>query len=217
MRVMKSEGEIAAMKTAGVIAASAMIETMKLTTPQMNEHQLSAIMEFNIKLRGAQRYSYPPVVAGGVNANTLHYVSNDMILHDGDLVLMDAGCEWNGYASDITRVWPVNGKFTKAQLDIYNLVLRVNKLCIQKCRSGISIRELQHFAEEKLAEGLIELGIMKKHESVQRFYPHNIGHYLGMDVHDTPHVDNSYSLQPGVIITVEPGLYIPVAEDIPLK
>jgi intermediate cleaving peptidase 55 len=206
------------MKQAGLIASLSMIEAMKATKVGMSEHQLAAIMEYHIKMRGAQRFSYPPVVAGGNNATTLHYINNDMILQDGDLVLMDAGCEFNGYASDITRVWPINGKFNKAQLEIYNLVLEANKMGINLCEASkkMSLSKIHNIITQFLNEGLISLGIKKKGiNGIDTFYPHFIGHYLGMDTHDVKDLDCSITLKPGMIITIEPGIYIPYDDNIP--
>ncbi|KAF8929110.1 hypothetical protein BGZ47_001270, partial [Haplosporangium gracile] len=131
MRVVKSEAEIKIMRQAGEISGKAFIETMKFTNPQRLEHQVYARFDYECRMRGSQMMAYVPVVAGGSNALTMHYVNNDQPLHDGDLLLMDAGGELNGYASDITRTWPVNGKFTDAQKDLYGVVLHANKECIK--------------------------------------------------------------------------------------
>jgi Xaa-Pro aminopeptidase len=131
MRIVKSEAEINLMRKAASIAAHSFIEAMKFTRAGMPEYQLAAKLEYECRLRGAQRLSYPPVVAGGINANTLHYVSNDMLLPKDELVLVDAGADYHGYVSDITRTWPISNTFSKPQLAIYNLVLAVNQRCIQ--------------------------------------------------------------------------------------
>jgi len=214
MRLIKSEAEIELMRKAGDVAAFSMVETMKATKPNMSEHELGAKMEYECKKMGAQRLSYPAVVAGGQNALTLHYITNDMILKDGDLVLMDAGAEYHGYSSDITRCWPVNGKFTEGQLELYNLVLHVNKECIKLCQRGNSLLSIHRSACSLFDEGLSKLGI---HGLSHDYFPHSIGHWLGMDVHDVGEISSSTTLESGMIITIEPGLYIPNKSDIPTK
>lgn len=221
LRLFKSPAEIELMRKSGFIAAESMKEVMKVTRPGVSEDLLAATMHVESRRRGAQRLAYPPVVAGGINANTLHYVTNDMLLDDGDLVLVDAGCEYFGYTSDITRAWPVSGKFTPAQEEVYRVVLEANKKCIQLCRadSDMSIYKLQQKASQILLEGLVTLGIKSRLGGlvgdIDKFYPHNIGHYLGMDTHDTSHMSGASPLQPGMVITIEPGLYIPDEPSVP--
>jgi len=169
--------------------------------------------------RGAARLAYPPVVASGVSNLILHYIQNDSVLCPGDLILMDAGGEYNNYASDLTRTWPVNGKFTEAQLAVYNIVLETQQKCIQACvpDGKISLKILQGNSMRLLAQGLMKLGLLKSlnFEELKQFYPHSIGHYLGMDTHDVPTCKTDIPLQSGMIVTVEPGLYIPVSDTIP--
>jgi len=165
--------------------------------------------------------AYPCVVAGGINANTLHYITNDDVLKDGTLVLVDAGGEYEGYASDITRTWPVNGKFTQPQLELYTAVLRANEYCIQRChlKYDLSLSGIMEDAEAVLSEELNKLGFSKhlQKDGLSRFFPHSIGHQLGMDVHDVKSVAPDVKLQPGMIVTIEPGIYIPDDPDIPEK
>jgi len=210
MRLRKSAAEIVLMRTSCSIAARSMIETMKFTHPNRLEYELAAKMEFEVKRRGAQRLSYPSVVAGGSRANTLHYISNDLILRDGDLVLVDAGCEYHGYASDITRTWPINGRFSRAQQELYELVLSVNEKCIELCIEKNSLNRIHEFAEKAIALGLFQLGIKKNPSvnGVSRFFPHFIGHYLGMDTHDTRDISSFTPLESGMVVTIEPGIYI---------
>lgn len=219
MRIKKSEAEQELMRKSGKIAAESMKECMKYTQPGLSEFELGAKMEFECKKRGAQRLAYPPVVAGGINANTLHYIINDQILKDGDLVLVDAGAEYHGYASDITRTWPINGKFTNEQSEIYSLVLYANSSCIQFARKADNLFQIHALAEEILKNGLKYLGIIKENQSINlsRFFPHFIGHFLGMDTHDVNNLSSGEKLEPGMVITIEPGLYIPTDEDIPQK
>ncbi|KAF9941249.1 hypothetical protein BGZ67_005484 [Mortierella alpina] len=212
LRVVKSEAEIKIMRQAGEISGKAFIETMKFTDPSRLEHQIYAKFDYECRMRGSQMMAYVPVVAGGSNALTMHYVNNDQPLHDGDLILMDAGGELNAYASDITRTWPVNGKFTEAQKDLYEVVLHANKECIKLCteESGLSLNQIHDVSMRLTKEGLSRLGIKPlPHDVDRRLYPHHVGHYLGMDVHDTGDISRSRVLKEGMVITIEPGLYIP--------
>ncbi|KAF2073740.1 hypothetical protein CYY_004942 [Polysphondylium violaceum] len=213
-RMTKSASEIEAMKQSGAIAGESFEETMKYIKPGMNEYEISAFFEWNVKKRGAQRMSYPPVVANGNNANTLHYVSNNDLLVDGQLVLMDAGCEHWGYTSDITRTFPINGRFTEAQKKIYDAVLDVNKRCIAKCVQGESIDTIHRYSVELINEHLKRLGILHADNpsTYVNYYPHSIGHYLGMDTHDTLDFGYGVYLEPNMIITIEPGIYIPLED-----
>ncbi|KAF9363149.1 hypothetical protein BGX34_004768 [Mortierella sp. NVP85] len=202
LRVTKSEAEIKIMRQAGEISGKAFIETMKFTNGQRGENQIYAKFDYECRMRGSQMMAYVPVVAGGSNALTMHYVNNDQPLHDGDLLLMDAGGELNGYASDITRTWPVNGKFTPAQKDLYEI------LCTEE--QGLSLNQIHDVSMRLTKEGLSRLGIKPLiHDVDRRLYPHHVGHYLGMDVHDTGDISRSRPLKEGMVITIEPGLYIP--------
>ncbi|KAG0045961.1 hypothetical protein BGZ83_008835 [Gryganskiella cystojenkinii] len=212
LRVIKSVSEIKLMRQAGEISGKAFIETMKFTNPSRLEHQIYAKFDFECRMRGSQMMAYVPVVAGGSNALTMHYVNNDQPLQDGDLLLMDAGGEYNGYASDITRTWPVNGKFTQAQKDLYSVVLNANKECIKLCTEehGLTLNQIHDVSMRLTKEGLARLGIKPlPHDVDRRLYPHHVGHYLGMDVHDTGDISRSRPLKEGMVITIEPGLYIP--------
>ncbi|KAG0303728.1 Xaa-Pro aminopeptidase 3 [Dissophora globulifera] len=220
LRVVKSEAEIKIMRQAGEISGKSFIETMKFTNPQRLEHQVYAKFDFECRMRGSQMMAYVPVVAGGTNALTMHYVNNDQPLKDGDLLLMDAGGEWNSYASDITRTWPVNGKFTEAQKDLYEVVLHANKECIKLCteEKGLSLNQIHDVSMRLTKEGLSQLGIKPlAHDVDRRLYPHHVGHYLGMDVHDTGDISRSRPLKEGMVITIEPGLYIPCDPAYPEK
>ncbi|KAF9306727.1 hypothetical protein BGZ74_004172 [Mortierella antarctica] len=211
-RVIKSEAEIKLMRQSGEISGKAFIETMKFTNPARLEHQVYAKFDFECRMRGSQMMAYVPVVAGGSNALTMHYVNNDQPLKDGDLILMDAGGEYHNYASDITRTWPINGKFTQAQKDLYEVVLNANKECIKLCTEehGLSLNQIHDVSMRLTKEGLAKLGIKPLPNDVdRRLYPHHVGHYLGMDVHDTGDISRSRVLKEGMVITIEPGLYIP--------
>jgi Xaa-Pro aminopeptidase len=214
LRVIKSEAEIRLMRMSASIAAQSFQEVLKRGRPGMSELEIGARMEYECKQRGAERMAYPPVVGAGNRATILHYLANSHIASDGDLVLMDAGCEYHGYASDITRTWPINGRFTKAQRQLYEAVHRVQTSCIQCVKPGITLNQVNNTAEILLADELEKLNVVKKSifsgqtkQAVHLLFPHHIGHYLGLDTHDTPTISRDTPLQPGMVITIEPGVY----------
>ncbi|RUS19629.1 hypothetical protein BC937DRAFT_87178 [Endogone sp. FLAS-F59071] len=212
LRIVKSSAEIALMRKAGDISAQAFIQGMKFTRPGVSEHQLYAKLDCECRMRGAQMLAYVPVVAGGTNALSMHYVRNDMILRDGDLVLVDCGAELNGYASDITRTWPVNGKFTDPQRELYQVVLNVQKKCIKLCteKENISLHGIHDASVRYMRDELDNIGFKIAEGDLDRkLYPHHVGHYLGLDVHDCHDLDRSRRLRPGMVVTVEPGIYVP--------
>lgn len=159
-RVIKSPEEINLMRKSGSIISKAFKETMKFSKPGVNEAHLYAKIDFEARLGGAEFLAYPPVVAGGNRANTLHYISNNQAIDDGEMVLMDAGCEYHGYASDVTRTWPVNGKFSEAQAELYGAVLSVQKDCIEQCTAGSTLDQVYHFMLLGLGRSLQNLGIL---------------------------------------------------------
>lgn len=225
LRLVKTPVEIDMMRKSCSISANAFIATMKATGPTCSEHVMSAKIEYECRIRGSQRLAYPPVVATGISCNTLHYVMNDSIAKDGDLLLMDAGGEYFDYASDITRTWPTNGKFTFGQKAIYEAVLRTQKRVIKAAKTqfaldngktaNVTLAKLQVLAMESTMHELKALGITEDPQKLGAVYPHMIGHFLGMDVHDVPSIGYHEPLQPGMIITVEPGLYMPNEEWVP--
>jgi Xaa-Pro aminopeptidase len=228
MRLIKSDEEIEIMQRAADIAAEGHREAMKAARPGMMEYEIEALIEYVFRRSGAAAPAYTSIVGGGANATILHYVNNDARLRDGDLLLIDAGAEYRGYASDITRTFPVNGRFTDAQREIYELVLESQVACIEMSRPGVSIDELHQRSVEILTEGMVRLGLLKgetakliEEEKYKQFYMHRLGHFLGMDVHDVGryHVsDESRRVEPGMVMTIEPGLYIaPETKDIPEK
>ena len=228
MRLVKTAAEIELMQRSADIAAEAHREAMKTVAPGMNEYEIEALIEYVFRRRGATAPAYNSIVGGGANATVLHYVTNDAPLRDGDLLLVDAGAEYQGYASDITRTFPVNGRFTAAQRDVYEVVLETQVACIELVKPGVTMGELNQRAREMLTAGMVRLGLLTgepakliEDESYKRFYMHTVGHFLGMDVHDVGRyqVDGQdRPLEPGIIITVEPGLYIAEsAENIPDK
>ena len=222
MRLHKNDKEIAMMQRAADIAGEAHVLAMKKVRPGMNEGQVESLMEAYMRDKGASGVAYNSIIGGGDNATILHYVENNMPLKDGDLILIDAGAEFEGYASDITRTFPVNGKYTKAQHEVYDVVLDVQLQCIEYTKTGNTVKGRQEFSIEMLTEGMKKLGLLKgktkdliKKGSYMKYYMHGVGHYLGLDVHDAGRyftdqgAKNSRPFAPGMVLTVEPGLYIP--------
>lgn len=222
MRLIKSAEEIELMQRAAEIAAEAHILAMKKIRPGMNEYQVEALLEAHMRDRGASGVAYNSIVGSGANATILHYVENNAVLRDGDLILIDAGAEYELYASDITRTFPVNGRFTSAQREIYDLVLDVQLKCIDYTKPGNTIKGRQEYSIELLTEGMVKLGLLKgktsdliKKKAYMKYYMHGVGHYLGLDVHDAgryfedQQAKTSRRFVPGMVLTVEPGIYVP--------
>lgn len=217
MRLIKSESEIALIERAAEITAEAHREAMRAARPGMHEYEVEALIEYMFRRRGATP-AYTSIVGSGENATVLHYSANNAAIREGDLLLIDAGAEFQGYAADITRTFPVSGRFNRPQREIYEVVLEAQKACIAMVRPGVSIDELHNRSVELLTEGLVHLGLLQgdlneliEKEAYKKFYMHRLGHYLGMDVHDVGlyYVDGeSRKLEPGMVITVEPGLYV---------
>ena len=209
IRCVKSESELEVMRRANLIASESFISTMKFTRPGLMEKSLEARLEYECKLRGAQGLSFVPVVAGGNNATIIHYTRNDSPLHDGDLVLIDGGADLDNYVSDIARSYPINGKYSIAQAKLYNAVLKTQIECIKEAsKPGMSLDDLHLLSEAVLYEEIRKIGINIPFEALSDVYNHHVGHYLGMDVHDVFSVSRSIPLQPGNVITIEPGIYI---------
>ena len=225
MRLVKDAHEIGLMKRAAAISAEAHKRAMRAARPGRFEYELEAELLYEFRRAGAQFPAYWPIVAGGANACVLHYVSNDDVLRDGELVLIDAGCELAGYASDITRSFPVGRKFSAAQRSVYELVLAAQAAAIAKVRPGSGWNEPHDAAVRVLAQGMIDLQLIKgsldevlEKETYKRFYMHRTGHWLGLDVHDAGEYKRAgkwRALAPGMVLTVEPGLYIRAADDVP--
>ncbi|MDF3010073.1 MAG: pepP, partial [Burkholderiales bacterium] len=225
MRLLKDAHEAALMRRAGGIAAAAHRRAMQSARPGRNEYEIEAELLYEFRRNGAQFPAYSPIVAGGANACVLHYVSNSMPLRDGELLLIDAGCELDGYASDITRTSPVNGRFSGAQREVYELVLASQRAAMDKVRPGTAWNEPHDAAVRVLAQGMLDLKLLAgtldtvlEKELYKRFYMHRTGHWLGLDVHDAgeyKHQGSWRPLAPGMVLTVEPGLYIRAAADVP--
>ncbi|SFV61210.1 Xaa-Pro aminopeptidase [hydrothermal vent metagenome] len=219
MRLLKSEAEINIIKKAIVITAEAHHRAMKKVTKLQYEYELQAEMEYVFRKNGAYSDAYTSIVASGNNANTLHYISNREKFQKNQLILIDAGCEYDYYASDITRTISTTGRYTPAQKELYQLVLDVQKEIIALIKPGVMRTNLQKRSEELLCRGLVQLGILEgsvkkllKKNAHKKYYPHGIGHWMGLDVHDAcPYRDKKgkeIPLQAGMVLTIEPGLYI---------
>ncbi|MFN6962704.1 MAG: Xaa-Pro aminopeptidase [Pyrinomonadaceae bacterium] len=222
MRLHKSEEEVELMQRAADIAAEAHVLAMRSVRPGMNEFQVESLIEAYMREQGASGVAYNSIIGSGENATILHYVENNRELRDGDLILIDAGAEYQGYASDITRTFPINGRFTPAQREVYDVVLDVQIQCVEATRVGQTVRGRQELSIELLTEGMKKLGLLKgktqeliKKKAYMKYYMHGVGHYLGLDVHDAgryftdQQAKNSRPFEPGMVLTVEPGLYIP--------
>jgi Xaa-Pro aminopeptidase len=230
MRLMKSQAELELMRKAADIAVEAHNHAIKFTQPGRYEYEVQAEIEHIFRLRGALGPAYPSIVASGVNSCILHYIENDRQMQDKELLLIDAGCAYGYYNSDITRTFPVSGKFTPEQKTLYEIVLEAQKQAIAQVQPGNPYKQIHDTAVRVLTEGLVELGILKgeidkliEEEKYKPYYMHRTGHWLGLDVHDVGVYqhgdDNPQILQPGQVLTVEPGLYIvpdtKLAEDQP--
>ncbi|MEQ1742669.1 MAG: aminopeptidase P N-terminal domain-containing protein [Candidatus Nitrotoga sp.] len=225
MRLIKDSDELAIMRRSATISAAAHIRAMRATRPGKMEYEIEAELLHEFRKNGAQAPAYTSIVAGGANACVLHYISNNAQLQDGELLLIDAACEVDGYAADITRTFPVNGRFNGAQKDIYELVLTAQTAAIAAARPGSHWNEPHDAAVRVLAQGFVDLKLCNgsvdavlESGSYKRFYMHRTGHWLGMDVHDVGayKLDNNWrSLQPGMALTIEPGCYIRPADDVP--
>lgn len=218
MRLFKSPAELRVMRRAAQIAAAAHRRAMRNTRPGMGEYEVEAELLHEFR-RGNAWTAYNPIVGGGANGCILHYTENNAKLVDGDLLLIDAGAELHGYASDITRTIPVNGRFSAAQRAVYEVVLAAQEAALKQVRPGKHWNDPHDAAVKTLTEGLVKLGILKgkvkeliRKEAYKRFYMHRTGHWLGLDVHDVGDykIGGQWRLlEPGMVLTVEPGLYIP--------
>ncbi|KAH0026902.1 peptidase M24, partial [Aureobasidium melanogenum] len=209
LRVKKSEAEILNMRKAGQVSGRAFTETMK--TPMSTEKDLWTMLDTGFKIGGLDGSAYVPVVAGGKNGLSIHYTRNDQTLKDGELVLVDAGGEYGGYITDITRTWPVNGKFTDPQRDLYEMILKVQRSVVSLCRedADLSLDKLHRITEDGLRDGLKSLGFNMEGNALEILFPHHVGHFIGLDVHDAPGHPRTRRLTAGECITIEPGIYVP--------
>ncbi|MDM8562566.1 aminopeptidase P N-terminal domain-containing protein [Candidatus Marithioploca araucensis] len=225
MRLRKTEAEVEELRASAKIIINAHKRAMRFCKPGLYEYELEAEIVHELLRNGCRSAAFPTIVAGGKNACTLHYIENNEVLNDGELVLIDAGAELNHYASDVSRTFPINGRFTRQQKTIYELVLKAQRAALNQIYPGKKWNEPYQAAIKVITQGLIELGILVgkmdkliEEEAYKRFYMHRVGHWLGMDVHDGGNykVDDVWrDLEPGMVMTVEPGIYIPAAIDIP--
>ena len=227
LRLYKTRDELRLMRKAAKIAAGAHVRAMQLVRPGMNENEVEGELLHEFRRNGAVA-SYEPIVGGGKNGCVLHYRANNAVLNDGDLLLIDAGAEFECYASDITRTFPVNGKFSIEQRALYDIVLKAQTASIDEVRAGRPFGAYHDAAVKVIVAGLIKLGLLKgsvdkniREHSYRPFYMHKTGHWLGLDVHDVGdyRVDGEFrELEPGMVVTVEPGIYIaPDAKHVPAK
>lgn len=225
MRLLKDADEIKVMRSAAAIASDAHRRAMQTTRAGMMEYEVEAELAHEFRRRGSQAPAYTSIVAGGANACVLHYVENKDRLNDGDLLLIDAGCELDGYASDITRTFPVSGTFSAAQRDVYELVLAAQSKAIEAVKPDASFEAYHEAALRVLVRGMIDLKLCKgsvdkviETGDYRQFYMHRTGHWLGLDVHDAGDYKKngkSVKLAPGMVLTVEPGCYIRPAKNVP--
>ena len=218
MRLFKSEEELSLLRRACEITANAHRVVMSEIKPGMNEGEVEALIDYLMRKEGCQRLGYGSIVAGGRNATCLHYRSNNEVLKEGQLLLIDAGGEYQYYTSDITRTFPISKKFTKAQANAYDLVLKAQKAAISMASPGVSLPQIHKVVCQEIIHGLLSLGLLKgnpdeilKKGEFRRFYPHSTSHWLGMDVHDLGlYMTNGEPrvLKPGMVFTIEPGFYV---------
>ena len=223
MRLIKSEDEIDLLKKASQISAQAHVMAMQHAKPGVFEYELSALLDFEFARRGCSGPGYQSIVGAGENATILHYIENTSELKEGELILIDAGGEYDFYTADITRTFPVSGKFSAPQKAAYQVVLRAQKEAIALVKPGVTLEQIHTQVVKHLTEGMIELGLLKgtveeriADKTYRRFYMHKTSHWLGMDVHDVGlyHENgDARPLQPGMVITIEPGLYVGLEEE----
>ncbi len=220
-RLFKTSGEIEVMRRAAAVTKEAHVAAMRHARPGRNEREIDALLEMHFRSGGGTGAAYTNIVAGGANATILHYVENDQVLRDGELLLVDAGCEYDYYASDVTRTFPVSGRFGPEQRALYEVVLDAQLAAIAHVQPGVTFTSVHEIALARLVRGLVDLGLLQgpvetalEKKTYERFYMHRTSHWLGLDVHDCGAyvVDGrSRTLEPGMVLTIEPGLY--VAED----
>lgn len=225
MRLIKDKTELATMRRAAEISAGAHVRAMRAARAGMQEYEIEAELLHEFRKGGAQSPAYTSIVASGANACVLHYVSNEATLNDGDLLLIDAGCELDGYASDITRTFPVNGKFSGPQKAVYEMVLAAQAAAIAEVKPGNGWNAPHDAAVQVLAQGMLDLKLLTgslaevlEKETYRQFYMHRTGHWLGLDVHDAGDYKRGgawRTLEPGMVLTVEPGCYIRPAAGVP--
>lgn len=215
VRNLKSDAEIANMRKVGQASGRAYTDAMRQSWT--TEKDLAAFMDYKFKMNGCDGPAYIPVVAGGQNGSIIHYTRNDLPLKAGEMVMVDAGGEYGGYITDITRVWPISSTFTGAQKDLYNAVLATQRHCISLCRANasVSLDGLHDIAEADLKDQLKQLGFDMSGKALEILFPHHLSHYIGLDVHETPGQSRKTSLQARQCVAIEPGIYVPDTDDFP--
>lgn len=222
MRLIKTVDDLKLLRRAVDISCEGHIEAMKALQPDLYEYEIEAVLRYIFRKNGSPRHGYAPIVGAGANATVLHYVTNNSLIKDGDLLLIDAGAEYGYFTGDVTRTTPASGRFTKEQAEIYQLVLDAQLASINLVKPGATFQDPHNETVRVLVEGLLRLGLLEgdadeiiKEEKYKKFYMHRTSHWLGMDVHDVaPYkvADEWRKLEPGMVMTIEPGLYI--AEDL---
>jgi len=207
LRMVKDADEVAVTKEAVKITEEALNHVLKTLTPGMMEYQVQAEFEYKVKALGADGMAFPTIAGSGINGTMLHYETNHDVCKENSLILLDLGARVKGYNADITRTYPVSGKFTERQKTFYNIVLAANQAVAKEAKPGVTLKELNDLCKSVLAKGLTELGLIEKEEEVGKYYMHGVSHHLGIDVHDVT-VPEKAKLEAGMIITNEPGLYI---------
>ncbi len=225
MRLIKDEHEIAIIQKAVDISHEAHVKAMQVCIPGLHEYQLQAVMESHFVFEGASGPAYTSIVASGDNATVLHYIKNDAVIKDGDLILIDAAAEYEMYAADITRTFPANGKFSEPQKALYSVILKAQKAVIAAAKPGVTFQELHDLDLRLLVEGMVEIGLLEgtpdeiiETASYQDYFMHKTGHWMGLDVHDMGMYmldGKSRVLEPGMVFTVEPGIYVNSNSDAP--
>lgn len=208
LRKVKCKEEVDNIQKAIDITIEGVKNIIKNIKPGMKEYELEAYFEFICRSMGTRDYAFKTIAASGKNATILHYVDNNSVVKDNDLILFDLGAQYKYYNGDITRTFPVSGKFTERQKEVYNAVLRVNERVIKAVKPGVKFQDLNKQSKKWIAEECIKLGIIKKEEEVTKYYWHSIGHSLGLDTHDLDTPDRDTVFKEGMIWTVEPGIYI---------
>lgn len=206
-RMQKDEDEIALTKEAIKLTDTALKNVLANLKPGMFEYEAQADFEYSIRRNGAEWTAFPTIAGSGMNGTMLHYDTNQDMMEDGSLLLMDLGARVRGYNSDITRTYPVNGKYTERQRQVYDIVLEANRTVLKEAKPGMTTVDLNNICKKVLAAGCIRLGLIEREEEISRYYMHGVSHHLGIDVHDVT-VDSNKKLRPGAIISDEPGLYI---------
>lgn len=207
MRAVKSEDEISLMRKAQETTRNAIIAMMKHARPGINERELEGAFDFSLMQQGVRDHAFSSIIAGGPRATVLHYGNNDQVINDGEMVLIDLGSAEGNYAADISRTFPINGKFTDRQKEIYNTVLQAQKIVMEHAKPGMTTRQLNQLVIDYYESRLDDLGLRKDGKGVWDYYYHNVSHSLGLDTHDIC-TERERTLVPGMVITVEPGFYI---------